>query len=440
MNISSFDPLPLSQPPPPDHPANRFPKVGETRCYWTLLSSDLRFIYLDPVLTAHLCEQAPLLIGKSVFEFVHPDEQASAKHDLGNVLESRTLHGSVTRMRFSRLSRVRRLLGHDGPAHDWPDAEKIALDTNYMAVDLVINWAAEGLVLCFLHAVVDLTPFDNDEHVKTGWSNWCSTPGVDHQEAQVLYQRLFNTIPQTGTMSRVFQILANQADRPLLMSWPPEQATGPTARDFARLSEEVQIGNSNLQAGSDAKTSCTRRYKALQNMTSSDGIREVESIFVPHGSIIFACHKVNVYSRNTSGNPPPMPQSNYDPSYLSSNHHQYYDSPYALPPMQPNPSYGSFMAQASQEVPTQYGSQQGWTSSEPSSSQQTYQWPSASSSPPFAPSQQVRPSSGSYSPHQQHQWSAQPSPYFEAADPLAQQYERPLSPPFSISSSAGDNA
>ncbi len=64
---------------------------------WALLSSNLQFLYLDPVLASHLQEQADLLVGKSLLAFVHPDEQASAQQDLGGVLESRTLHGSVTR-------------------------------------------------------------------------------------------------------------------------------------------------------------------------------------------------------------------------------------------------------------------------------------------------------------------------------------------------------
>ena len=64
---------------------------------WTLLSADLRFLYLDPVLADHLADQAALLIGKSLLDFVHPEEQSSAKQDLRNVLDSRTMHGSVTR-------------------------------------------------------------------------------------------------------------------------------------------------------------------------------------------------------------------------------------------------------------------------------------------------------------------------------------------------------
>lgn len=195
---------------------------------WALLNTQLNFVYLDPVLASHLQEQADLLIGRSLLAFVHPDEQASAEQDLGGVLDSRTLHGSVTRyvqslsdcspcrslarslnsflfssrsrscaassscssswplpvfcvcvspvslssVRYSRLSRVRRQLGYQGPGPSWQDADKIAVDANYMAVDIVINWAADGVVLCFIHAVVDLTPRDNDEHNKTGWTNW----------------------------------------------------------------------------------------------------------------------------------------------------------------------------------------------------------------------------------------------------------------------------
>ena len=67
-------------------------------------------------------------------------------------------------MRYARLSRIRHsplvivLL-----LHLWDEADKIALDSNYMAHRrIVINWAADGLVLCFMHAVTDLNPKDND--------------------------------------------------------------------------------------------------------------------------------------------------------------------------------------------------------------------------------------------------------------------------------------
>jgi hypothetical protein len=150
-----------------------------------------------------------------------------------------------------------------------------------MAVDIVINWAAEGVVLCFIHAIVDLTPKDNDEAQKTEWTNWCGTPVMNLDQIQLLFRRLVVCIPPPGNMNRVFQILANEPNRRLMVSWPPDQGQGPAGRDFAKLVEDVQIGP-GAPTGNEAKTSCTRRYKALQSMPAVAG--EVESIFIPHGT------------------------------------------------------------------------------------------------------------------------------------------------------------
>ena len=181
---------------------------------------------------------------------------------------------------------MRRMLGHQGRGHDWSDAEKIALDDNYMAVDIVINWAADGVVLCFIHAVVDISERDNDEVNKTGWTNWCGTPYMSKQQVELLPNSLVHHIPPPHSLERVFQILSNEHDRPLLFSWPPDNQQvqgGPTSTDYAKLAAEVNIGNT--AHGTDAKTSCTRRYKAQQNMHfSSEGDREVESIFIPYGT------------------------------------------------------------------------------------------------------------------------------------------------------------
>lgn len=121
---------------------------------WTLLSADLEFLYVDPVLHAHLGPQANAIVGRRLLDFVHPDEHASAQQDLRKVLQSRTLHGSVTRVRYSRLARTRARLGFSGVHLAFPDEDKVSFDDDYMACDLVINWAAEGLVLCFIHAIV----------------------------------------------------------------------------------------------------------------------------------------------------------------------------------------------------------------------------------------------------------------------------------------------
>jgi hypothetical protein len=364
-----------------------------------MLSADLHFIYLDPVLQSHLDEQAESLVGKSLLSLVHPEEQASAKQDLGGVLDSRTLHGSVTRcvpftpfatcssffllsVRFSRLSYVRRQLGYDGPPHSWAEAEKIALDKEYMAVDIVINWAAEGLVLCFLHAIVDLSPGDNDETQKTDWTNWCGTPYMSTTQIEVLWRALLMCVPQPGNLSRVFQILSTQRDRPLLMSWPPDSGQGPNSTDFAKLVENVHIG-ADVSVGNDAKTSCTRRYKSSQSVPQVFG-GEVESIFIPHGksssfpsqtitaaflplgTVIFACHKVNSILRGSANSSAPMHQLAYSsPNYNTQQNSSYYDQggSYALPPLSPqNQSYNNFIPQHHQGLGTQPPySPQRWT-------------------------------------------------------------------------------
>ncbi|KAG5354096.1 hypothetical protein C0989_007456 [Termitomyces sp. Mn162] len=348
---------------------------------------------------SHLDAQADALCRKSLLDFVHPDEQASAENDLAGVLHSRTLHGSVTRVRFSRLSRVRRLLGYDGPLPAWHDADKIALDANYMAVDIVINLAAEGLVLCFIHAIVDLSPTDNDEHNKTGWSNWCGTPLMSPAHITQCYHNLFNSVP-TAPMHRVFQILDSRDGRPLLLSWPPDHGQGthhPNGQDFARLVENAQIG-ATTQDANDAKTSCTRRYKALQSMPPAS---QVESIFIPHGSVIFACH--NLHSS-------PLPRSSVSSSATMQQqlpYSSYYDPPYALPPLYPPYSYPP----------------QRWSAS---SSDYQQQWGSASPSPVSSAVSNLR--AGSYPPPPFAPGGPQGTPLFDLPPRPASPYSNSYSP------------
>lgn len=422
--LSAFDSVPVHLPPlapaapatapdapqPADRSTTALPKLGQTRCYWSLLTPDLHFLYLDPVLAHHLQDQAELLVNKSLLDFVHPDEQASAKLDLGSVLESRTLHGSVTRVRYSRLSRVRKVLGYQGPAQEWPDADKVAVDDNYMAIDIVINWASDGLVLCFMHAVVDLSPHDNDEHHKTPWTNWCGTPFMSMDQVQLLHSRLLSAVPQPLSMSRVFQILLNQPERSLCMSWPPDQPEpgGPISKDFAKLAQDVQI-SSGSASGTDAKTSCTRRYKAHQTMNFGvENAKEVESIFIPHGSIIFACHKVHPSTRELNPNEAATHSSHY---YPPPGNHPYPDQAhsYSLPPV-PAPSqyHNSFPPPPHHSA--HYSSGSNWPPhpESPGSPPHYQQWntaPSVSS---------VR--SSTYSaPPQQHQWPSQPPSYLDAS-------------------------
>lgn len=169
------------------------------------------------------------------------------------------------------------MLGYDGPLSD-PHIARVSLDPNYMVVDIVTNWAAEGLVLCFIHATAE---HDSEDLKKSEWTNWCGTPVLDMQQIHRLYHALLMYIPQ-GNMTRVFQILSNSQERALLVSWPPDPVQsdpGPSGRDFAKLVETVEFGAS--PGMSDAKTTCARRYRSIRPLPLFADT--VESIFVPHG-------------------------------------------------------------------------------------------------------------------------------------------------------------
>ena len=316
-----------------------------------------------------------------------------------------------------------------------------------MAVDIVINWAAEGLVLCFIHAVVDINPTDdNNEKHKSGWTNWCGTPVMDSNQAQLLYQRLGEHVPNPGSMRRVFQILLNRPERPLWMSWPPDGSSdGPTSRDFAKLAEEVQIDNTTH--GSDAKTSCTRRYKALQPIyMGPEGHKQVESIFIPYGSswflrisparlilsqgaIIFACHKVDSYPRDPQANGHPVGYTSHylphsQPIYDPNNH-------YELPPVSGGPPYNYVQMGSGPHPAGAFHPNQQWP--EGANGQYGHEWPSSSVAPSTS---NVR--SGMYpSDHpNQHTWSSQPPSY--NLDPSHPSHPRSITPYNSYSQGGGE--
>ncbi|KAG2097014.1 uncharacterized protein F5147DRAFT_715762 [Suillus discolor] len=371
-----------SLPPFIDNAMSQYlPKVSETRCYWSLLSSELDFVYLDPVLTCHLETQADLLIGKSLLFFVHPEEQATARADLAEALEQRTMHGSVTRVRYCRLARIRRILGHKGPTQPWPDGDKVSVDAYYMVVDIVINWAAEGLVLCFIHAVVDLEPGDNDEHHRTPWTNWCGTPCMHPEQITLLQQRLLYYFPQSTVTTRVFQILFNnQQDCRLLLSWPSDSSQEypgmPGAKDFARRAVCIQTSTPDVSA----KTSCTRRWRIQDTMP---GIGEVESVFILHGSITFACHAIQQPASQSlsvsysQSQPFTRSTDAYMPAHRQHHPYDLSASPYTLPPVStsmPQP-YGHY----TQSLTSQYSHSPWGSDSEPSSSRSQFdRWPAQS--------------------------------------------------------------
>jgi hypothetical protein len=186
-----------------------------------------------------------------------------------------------------------------------------------MVVDIVINWAADGiagaddnyvyppaegdrakngLVLCFLHAHVCFstrihltwlisdtqmdvdTPQDNDPNAKSGWTNWCGTPRYNGNDIQSTYQQLLFASPSINgapedqpSPDRVLQIMSVAPARKLLLTWPTSATrifsstfSSPTSSHKSSLAETLAslVKLVDVKADTDAKTNCMRRFKA----------------------------------------------------------------------------------------------------------------------------------------------------------------------------------
>ncbi|CDR99389.1 uncharacterized protein SPSC_03977 [Sporisorium scitamineum] len=298
-------------------------ELGKTRCYWALLSADhsqgsgptgekLEFVYLDPILQQHMAEQAGKMVGSDFYDYVHPEERDRVSDDMQKIVESRTLFGSVTRCRYSRIPHIRELLGASNPPRD-PEADRYVEDDSFVAIDFIVNWIGDGMLLCFFHAIIDKAAEDNDEQHKSDWTNWCGTPGGSFtlRQCDTIWKQVKavprETIPDSGP-DHIFQVIEAGEDGRVLLSWPPPRlfsghveanllAQSDTtvfqdgsyfADDFAQLAQGVSIapGSSSL---SDANTSCTRRFRAKHTLTTEGKVRSIESVLIPYGGVILAC-------------------------------------------------------------------------------------------------------------------------------------------------------
>ncbi|GFZ50895.1 hypothetical protein JCM24511_08653 [Saitozyma sp. JCM 24511] len=297
------------------------PPVMGVRCYWALVTPryprpevpgsklELVFIHLDPVLSVHLARQKMTFIGRGVIEFIHPAEREQARTDLGNAIASDDLQGSVTRVRFARLSRLRVMLGAPPDEVERPrDASKVVEDDEWMVIDVVLNWIADGVLLAFFHAIRDTDAVaNNDPHRKDqGWSNFCGTAHMAGEQIDALHRDLAAAVPPTISSryppTRVFQLhmTSDAPVRPgqLVFSWPPARPPGSSARfdgsydadEYGDLMKGVDMDPSQLpSAPGEVRTTCTTRFGAKHSITSEGVYRHVTSVFIPYGSVIFAC-------------------------------------------------------------------------------------------------------------------------------------------------------
>ncbi|KAG0221886.1 hypothetical protein BGW41_006431 [Actinomortierella wolfii] len=80
------------------------PQPGAVHCFWALMTyGDLRFIYLSNSVQRAVNSKYKRLLGRSFFDYIHPDEAKLARKDLNAFMDVHNLYGSVTRCRFKNV-------------------------------------------------------------------------------------------------------------------------------------------------------------------------------------------------------------------------------------------------------------------------------------------------------------------------------------------------
>ncbi|GAA5828963.1 hypothetical protein JCM3766R1_003883 [Sporobolomyces carnicolor] len=344
---SSYFPHAFTSPPLSIN-SEEIPKLGSIRCYWTILSPSLDYVYLDPLLEHHLGEHAQQFLGSNLLDFVHPDERDQLAEDLLPKpdriagVETAGVFGSVTRLRYSRLVGILRKLGClEVPT--LPDADKYALDEDYLNLDLTTSWIAgngiargnaaedgpfgqwgHGAVLAFFHVIGDKDHIKNNDQFDRGdWTNWCGvqvdehryfTPsrcqalvavleritssssrpstacGSEEDSKTALLASLHGLSSETtdGPPPHVFQILDRNGKT--IVSFPTPQDEDGRKRyeieSYAALAREVVA---RPRGAANAKTSCTKRYRSKHPVMRDSILTTIESVVIMYGSITFAC-------------------------------------------------------------------------------------------------------------------------------------------------------
>ncbi|KAI8148296.1 hypothetical protein BJV82DRAFT_261764 [Fennellomyces sp. T-0311] len=110
-----------------------------TPCLWSLLdNASLHVIYASPAIAN---DMRSFMMQRSLLDLMHPDEVELARLDLARFVQSKSLHGSVTRCR------LRNLLGYKPSS----DASCAGSDAHWLVVDVVLYAATDRQLLAFFH-------------------------------------------------------------------------------------------------------------------------------------------------------------------------------------------------------------------------------------------------------------------------------------------------
>jgi hypothetical protein len=189
-----------------------------------------------------------------------------------------------------------------------PDLNAVSEDDEYIIIDLVVNWAADGLLLAFFHVIKDKDSVANNDPARRheGWSNLCGAVSFGDEAVQTLQRNIAASVmppkPTRVPPTRVFQLhtsLTTPAHpNSLLFTWPPPRPPNALtqmdglydADEYAEIMQGVEMDPEQLESKpGDVRTNCSTRFGA-EHLIRTEGVyRHISSVFIPYGTLVFAC-------------------------------------------------------------------------------------------------------------------------------------------------------
>ncbi|KAG8914846.1 hypothetical protein FRC00_010397 [Tulasnella sp. 408] len=143
------------------------------------------------------------------------------------------------------------------------------------------------------------------------------TPHSPHNEDVApddSYDRSCSSIERNGVPDRIFQILRNDDTKELMCSYPKG---GYDPKHLRGLAHSVSMAPYSEASGEEyTKTSCTRRLECSRSIPDprTGSLRKVRTLYIPHGQVIFACHRMDPDEREENRHYHPVPAPTYDDS------------------------------------------------------------------------------------------------------------------------------
>ncbi|CAI2171363.1 8056_t:CDS:2 [Funneliformis geosporum] len=321
--------------------------MTSTICFWCLLSlKDLSFVYLSSWFSKVLGPEHDLMLGTSFFDYFHPEEQELARRDLTEFVKKKTLTCSVTRCQYNSIQSIRNKLQRSmipssksfqqmtqySPVSSTMTSPTSLQQSNdeFIIMNVGMNVVSQDIVLACFHSDEDNSRCEIDKltslmhkHVENGLSKVQTPPSTPFSENS------FNG-NNDETPNRIFQIF-NRKSLEMIFTWPdPRQSfsindsTDSTSDlynkdDFSRLLQDVLMTknnhariNNNGSNDPDKKTNkadagspnCLKLVSDKHIILLSSGTyRQVESVVISYGDIIFAYFQIlpSAYSKGSLG-------------------------------------------------------------------------------------------------------------------------------------------